>query len=165
MRSATLRAVGRHDDQTIRVVASNRRARHEYEIIEEFEAGLVLVGSEVKTLRGGQGSIQEAYAMVQQGEAQLIGAHIPEYPWAHRRNHEPARTRRLLLHRQQIERIHGAVREKGVTLVPLAVYFKGHLVKCSLALVRGKKLHDKRHTEREREDRKEMRRATLRQRQ
>jgi SsrA-binding protein len=153
--------VARNENE-IRVVASNRRARHEYEILEEFEAGLVLTGSEVKTLRGGHGSIQEAYAMVRGGEAELIGAHVPEYPWAHARNHAPARTRKLLLHRRELDRIHSVVREKGVTLVPLALYFKGHLVKCSLALVRGKKLHDKRATEREREDRKDMRRATLR---
>lgn len=141
------------------MVASNRRARHDYHILEEYEAGLVLTGSEVKSLRAGKASIVEAYAMVKGGQAELIGAHVPEYPWAHHRNHEPTRTRRLLLHAKQIEKIGKAVREKGVTLVPLAIYFKGHLVKCSLALVKGKKIHDKRQTEREREDRREMRRA------
>lgn len=141
------------------MVASNRRARHDYHILEEYEAGLVLVGSEVKSLRAGKASIVEAYALVKDGRADLIGAHIPEYPWAHKRNHEPTRSRRLLLHAKQIDKIGRAVREKGVTLVPLAIYFKGHLVKCSLALVKGKKIHDKRQTEREREDRREMQRA------
>jgi SsrA-binding protein len=150
------------DSEKIRVVASNRRARHDYLILEEFEAGLVLVGSEVKSLRGGKASIQEAYALVRGEEALLIGAHIPEYPWAHQHNHEPTRSRRLLMHAKQIEKIGKAVREKGVTLVPLALYFKGHLVKCSLALVKGKKTHDKRQAEREREDRREMRQASAR---
>ncbi|MEZ5976789.1 MAG: SsrA-binding protein SmpB [Planctomycetota bacterium] len=148
----------------VRVIAANRRARHDFEILQEFEAGLALLGSEVKSLRGGQGSIQEAWVRVSGRDAWLVGAHVPEYREANKQNHETTRVRKLLLHAHEIERIGKAVREKGVTTVPLAVYFKGHLVKCSIALVRGKKLHDKRQTEREREDRKEMRRAVGRQR-
>ncbi|WP_145065753.1 SsrA-binding protein SmpB [Engelhardtia mirabilis] len=143
-----------------RPIATNRRAKHDYLFLEEFEAGIALLGTEVKSLRAGRASIQEAYALVKHDGVTLIGANIPEYPQAGpKMNHEPTRARRLLLHRKEIERLFKKVREKGVTLVPLELLFDGHLVKCRLALARGKKLHDKRSSEREKEAKRDMARA------
>ena len=125
-------------------VVSNRRARHEFEILERIEAGLVLMGTEVKSLRDGQATLQQAYAEVRDGEAWLVGLHIPEYSEGNRANHDPDRPRKLLLHRREIERLAAAVAEKGFTLIPTRLYFRDGRVKVELALARGKELRDKR---------------------
>lgn len=145
--------------ETVRSIAQNRKARHEFEILEELECGMVLKGSEVKSLRGGRASIQEAYGMVKGGELFLLGMHIPEYPQAGPMNHPPVRERKLLAGRRDLERWSKAAREKGVTIVPLEVAFRGHLVKVAMALVRGKKMHDKRETEKRRDAERDMRQA------
>ena len=145
-----------HGDRT---VATNRRARHEYEILETVEAGLVLRGTEVKALRQGQVNFKDAYATIRQGEAWLLGCHISPYSHGTDANHDPERDRKLLLHRREIGRLAGKVAERGLTLVPLRIYFKGGRAKLELGLARGKKLHDKRSALREREVRREMDRA------
>ena len=142
-----------------RVVATNRRARHEYEILETFEAGLVLRGTEVKSLRDGQVNFKDSYATVRNGEAWLRGCHISPYSHGTDANHEPERDRKLLLHKREINRIMGKSAEKGLTVVPLKIYFKGGRIKIEIGLARGKKLHDKRATLRERETRREMEKA------
>ena len=138
-------------DRKLRVVADNRKARFNYEIGEVFEAGVALTGSEVKSLRQGKATIAESYADARAGEIWLVNANIPEYLQAGRFNHLPKRPRRLLLHRNQINKLMGAVEREGMTLVPLKLYFndKGR-AKVELALARGKKLHDKRETEKKR---------------
>ncbi|MEO0649210.1 MAG: SsrA-binding protein SmpB [Planctomycetota bacterium] len=148
------------DDDPLRSIAKNRKARHDYEILDEYEAGIVLRGTEVKSLRAGRASIQEAYVLVRADGADLIGSNIPEYPQAGpRMNHPPDRARPLLLHRRELGALRKRATEKGITVVPLELYFRGPLVKLAIGLARGKKLHDKRQTERDREDRREMRRA------
>jgi SsrA-binding protein len=147
-----------------RVVAENRRARHDYEFLDTLECGIALAGTEVKSLRQGKASIAEAFAMVRRGELWLVGAHIPEYAFGNVHNHPPVRDRRLLVHRRELANWETKVREKGVTIVPLSIYFKGALVKVSIALARGRKLHDKREREREKTDRREMERAVARRR-
>jgi SsrA-binding protein len=135
----------------VRLVAQNRKARFNYEIGEMFEAGIALTGTEVKSLRQGKATIAEAYADARGGELWLVNANIPEYVQAGRFNHPPKRVRKLLLHRRQIDKLMGAVEREGMTLVPLRLYFneKGR-AKLELALARGKKLHDKRETEKQR---------------
>lgn len=145
--------------RTRKPICENRRARHEYEVLDTLEAGLCLVGSEVKSLRGGKGSVVEAYVKLEKGQAWLVDAHISPYDKANRFNHEPRAPRRLLLHKSEIVRWTRKTMEKGLTVVPLRMYFEGPWVKVEIALVRGKKLHDKRDAEREREDRREMDRA------
>ena len=145
-------------------MASNRRARHTFEVLEELECGIVLVGTEVKSLRAGECSIQEAYARIQAGELLLVGATIPEYRHGNQQNHETTRTRKLLAHRREIDKWSKRVREKGMTVVPLEVYFQGSRVKVRVGLCRGKKLHDKRATQRDRDDRRQMERALRRRR-
>lgn len=149
---------------SIRVLAQNRKARHEYEVLAELECGVELTGTEVKSLRQGGGSIAESYAMVRRGELWLVGAHIPEYKQGNVFNHAPDRDRRLLAHRREIAQWYKRVREKGVTMVPLSLYFKGPRVKLLLGLARGKKLHDKRATLKERDDRRDIERAFSRRR-
>ena len=128
-----------------KVVAENRRARFDYHIDDTFEAGIALVGTEVKALRGGQGSIAESYAEVRGGQVWLINANIPEFSHGNRNNHEPKRPRKLLLHEREISRMTGAVERKGMTLVPLSAYFNGRgRAKIELALAKGKQAHDKR---------------------
>jgi len=127
-----------------KLIVDNRRARHEYHLSDRVEAGLVLAGTEVKSLRAGEATLQRAYAEVRDGEAWLVGLHIPEYVEGNRANHDPDRPRKLLLHRREIERLSAAVAEKGFTLVPTRLYFKGGKVKVELALARGKELRDKR---------------------
>jgi len=127
-----------------RVIATNRRARHDYEILETYEAGLVLVGTEVKSLREGKVSLNDAFATVDDGEIWLRGLHIPEYTQGSWTNHVPTRTRKMLLHRRQIETLMGKVHEGRQTLVPLSLYFTGGKVKVELALARGKQTYDKR---------------------
>jgi SsrA-binding protein len=134
----------------------NRRARHEYEWLERFEAGVVLTGTEIKSIRTGQVSLNEAYARVRDGELWLLGMHVPPYKEGSFSNHEPNRPRKLLMHRAEIDRLAGKVGEKGYTLVPTRMYFKNGKVKVDIALARGKKLWDKRRTEKEREAVREM---------
>ncbi|HEY1365170.1 MAG TPA: SsrA-binding protein SmpB [Xanthobacteraceae bacterium] len=138
-------------DSNIRVVAQNRRARFNYQIDETFETGIALTGTEVKSLRQGKATIAEAYADTRGGEIWLVNANIPEYLQGGRFNHPPKRLRKLLLHRRQINKLIGAVEREGMTLVPLRLYFNAAgRAKVELALARGKKLHDKRETERKR---------------
>ena len=142
-----------------RVVASNRRARHEFEILETFEAGLVLRGTEVKSLRTGQVNFKDSYATVKSNELWLLGCHISPYSHGTDANHDPERDRKLLLHAREIRRLLGKVAERGLTIVPLKLYFKNGRAKLEIGLARGKKLHDKRATLRERETRREMDKA------
>src|SRR5215470_11112218 len=142
-----------------RTVASNRRARHEYEILETIEAGLVLRGTEVKALRTGQVNFKDAYATVRNGEVWFLGCHISPYSHGTDANHDPERDRKLLLHQREIKRLTGKIAERGLTLVPLRLYFKGGRAKLEVGPARGKKLHDKRSALREREVRREMDRA------
>ncbi len=130
-------------DKTICV---NRQARHNYFIEETYEAGLVLVGSEVKSLRDGKANLKDSYARIQKAEAFLINAHISQYPGANQFNHDPTRMRKLLLHRREIARLTGKTKERGLTLIPLRMYFKNGKAKVELGLARGKKLYDKRET-------------------
>ncbi len=143
-----------------RNVAQNRRARHEFEILETFEAGLLLLGSEVKSLRQGKASLDEAFVgFDEKGHAVLLSAHIPPYLQANRLNHEPTRPRPLLMHKIEVRRLRQKVKERGLTLIPLQLYFLGPWCKLEFALGRGMKLHDKRHALRAAEDKKETRRA------
>jgi SsrA-binding protein len=134
-----------------KVVADNRRARFDYELLDIFEAGLMLVGSEVKSLRQGRASLADSYASVNDGELWLVNAHIPEFGQANRFNHEPRRPRKLLLNKREIHRLSGGVQREGLTIVPLKVYFNDRgRAKAEIALARGKKQHDKRETEKQR---------------
>lgn len=146
--------------QTDPVIARNRRARHDYEIDEAFEAGIALTGSEVKSLRRGRASLVEAYARIRNDEVWLEQLHIPPYEEASYANHEPLRSRKLLLHRQQIAELRRALEAKGFTLVPLKLYFKGHTVKVELGLAKGRKQHDKRQAIAAREAKRDMERAS-----
>lgn len=137
-------------------VASNRRARHRYEVLDRFEAGIELRGSEVKSLREGKAQIAEAYAAIEDGELWLRNAHIPPYEPAAADNHEPERPRKLLLHRREIDRLMGQAQKKGLTLVPLRIYFKGPRAKLELALARGKEQRDRRRELRDRDQQREI---------
>jgi SsrA-binding protein len=140
-----------------KVVADNRRARFDYAIDEVFEAGIALVGTEVKSLRFGDGSIGDSYAEVKNGEVWLINSHVPEFSHGNRFNHEPKRPRKLLMHQREITKLHGAVARKGMTLVPLSIYFNGQgRAKVELALAKGKNAADKRDTTKEREWKREQ---------
>ncbi len=148
--------------EDVSTVARNSRARFEYHILETWEAGMVLTGTEVKSLRGGKAQLKDGYAHVSGGEVWLHNVHIPPYGPATRENHEPERPRKLLLHRREIERVIGKTREKGLTLVPTRLYFKGSRAKVEIALAKGKDVGDKRQTIKEREMKREMDRATRR---
>jgi SsrA-binding protein len=139
-------------------VATNRRARHKFQVLERMEAGIELQGSEVKSLRDGKAQINEAYAVVDRGEVWLRGAHIPPYPPAAGENHDPDRPRKLLLHRREIERLIGKTAERGLTLVPTRIYFKGSLAKVELALAKGKEGRDRRREIQQRDTRREVER-------
>jgi SsrA-binding protein len=143
----------------IEVVARNKRARHEYHILETWEAGLVLSGTEVKALREGKANLTDAFGIVKDGEVWLLNAHIAPYEKAHLFNHEATRTRKLLLNRREIRKLIGSVERQGLTLVPLELYFKNGRAKVAMALGKGKKLHDKRDDQRKREDERDMARA------
>ncbi len=142
-----------------KVIVSNRRARHDYEIMDSYEAGIVLTGTEVKSLRAGRASLADAYASVEDGEVWLRGVHIPEYGQGSWTNHEPRRTRKLLLHRKEILRLIGKTREAGLALVPLSRYFSAGKVKVALALARGKRSYDKRADLAKRDANREVQRA------
>ena len=141
-------------------IARNKRARHDYHIIETWEAGIVLTGTEVKSLRNGKATLTDAYGIVREGELYLLNLHIPTYEQGNQFNHDPVRTRKLLLHRREIRRLIGSVERQGLTLVPLELYFNPRgIAKVRLALAKGKKLHDKRETARERDAEREIARA------
>lgn len=142
-----------------KVVATNRKARHDYHILDVVEAGLVLTGTEVKSLRLGRASLVDGFAAITDGELWLEGVHIPEYTQGTWTNHEPRRKRKLLLHRHEIEQLAGSTREKGLTLVPLQLYFLDGRAKVEIALARGKRDYDKRQALRERQDRREADRS------
>jgi SsrA-binding protein len=139
-----------------RVIASNRKAFHDYHVLETFEAGLALQGTEVKSLREGQISFKDAYVAIDREEPWLIGCHIAPYHHGSFDNHDPERRRKLLLHRREIKRLIGKVAERGLTLIPLKLYWKGGRAKLEVGLCRGKKLYDKRATIRERDERREL---------
>lgn len=134
-----------------KLIASNKKALHDYFVVQKLEAGVVLTGTEVKALRDGKANLKDAYVIFKNGEAYLFGLHISPYSHGNIQNHEPERTRKLLLHKRELEKLHTQTAEKGLTVVPLRLYFKGPRVKTEIAVVRGKKQYDKRDTERGRE--------------
>jgi len=134
-----------------KVIATNRKAFHDYFVLQKFEAGIALTGTEVKSLREGRVNLKDSYIAIDGGEAFLVGAHISPYSHGNRENHDPERKRKLLLHRREIDRLFGQIVEKGLTIVPLRLYFKSGRVKAEIAVVRGKKLFDKRESEKRRE--------------
>lgn len=142
-----------------KLIAQNKKARFDYFIVDSFECGLVLLGTEVKSLRAGRASLVDGYAMVKDGEIWLHGVHIPEYNEGSWTNHEPRRERKLLLHKQEIEKLIGKSKESGTTLIPLSIYFKDGKVKVELAIAVGKKAHDKRATLMEKQAKREVDRA------
>ena len=143
-------------DKNIRVVTKNRKARYEYEIVDSYEAGIVLIGTEVKAIREGKVNLSDAYARFRGGELWLIGMHISPYTKSDIENHEPLRDRKLLLHSRELKKLFRQVEEKGVSLIPLKIYIKGHLVKVDLGLGRGKRKYDKRAAIAERDQKREM---------
>lgn len=145
--------------EAIKVIATNRKARHDYHIEDSLEAGLVLRGTEIKSIRAGQVNLRDSYASFRDGELWLVNAHISPYQQASYENHEPRRERKLLLNRRELNRLAGKLQEKGLTLVPLKLYLKNSRAKVELGLARGKKSYDKRQTLRERQDQRQIDRA------
>jgi len=148
--------------EDVKVVTKNRRARHDYHVVDSVEAGIVLKGTEVKSVRLGKVQLVDSYARVEDGEMYLHGVHISPYEPGNRFNVDPTRTRKLLLHKSQIRRLHRQVREKGVTLIPLSVYLKSGRVKVEVGLCRGKRQHDKRETIKRRDAERDMQRELRR---
>ena len=144
------------EKQPIKVVAENRKARHNYNIEDKYEAGIVLAGTEVKSLRMGKANLKDSYARIKNGEVFVYQMHIGAYPFAYFDNHDPLRPRKLLLHHYEIKKLYGKVNEKGYSLIPLRLYFKAGKAKLSLALARGKQSHDKRETIRRRDQKREL---------
>lgn len=138
-----------------RLIASNKKALHDYHVLDRFEAGIMLEGTEVKSLRDGKANLRDSYVLVRNGEAFLFNAHISPYGFGNRENHEPLRTRKLLMHRREIDKLGQLVAEKGLSVVPLRLYFRGSRIKAEIAVVRGKKLFDKRETEKRKEAERE----------
>jgi SsrA-binding protein len=151
-------------EQGKKIIASNRRARHEYTIEDTVEAGLVLTGTEVKSLRAGRATLTDGFGQITDSEAWLHGVHIPQYTQGTWTNHEPRRTRKLLLHRREIDRLASSIHEKGLTLVPLSLYFRDGKVKIELGLARGKRTYDKRHDLAKRDAAREVERELRRRR-
>ena len=149
----------KEDDPGIHVICRNKRAFHEYEVFDTLECGLVLTGTEVKSLRDGSASLEDAYAKVEGREVWLLGSDIPEYSMGNRMNHKPKRPRKLLLHRREISKFAGKASQRGFTLVPLRLYFKDGRAKVELAVARGKQMHDKRQAEKKADAQREIRRA------
>lgn len=147
------------NESPIKIISVNRKARHDYFIEDEFEAGMVLRGTEVKSLRLGRANLKDSYARITNGEVFVHQMHISPYPFAHYDNHDPLRTRKLLLHAREIKRLYGKVNEKGLSLIPLKIYFQKGKAKLTLALARGKRKYDKRDTLRRRDQKKELDRA------
>jgi SsrA-binding protein len=148
-----------NDGEPAKVLARNRKARHDYHLLETFEAGLALTGTEVKSAREGKVQLKDSYVEVRDGQAWLVGAHISPYTHGNRQNHDPERPRKLLLRRREIDKLMGRSLIKGQTVVPLAVYLKGSWIKVELALAQGKKLYDKRRAEKEKVVKREMEEA------
>ena len=148
----------------IKVLSDNRHAGHNYHLLERFEAGIALTGTEVKAAKSGKIQLKDSFAEVQGNEAWLLNAHISQYSHGNRENHEPTRRRKLLLHREEIDKLLGKTREKGLTLIPTKMYLKNGRIKVEFAIAKGKKLHDKREAEREREMEAEARAAIWRRR-
>jgi SsrA-binding protein len=144
---------------TMKIIVNNRKAGHDYEIISTIETGIALLGSEVKSLRNGKANLTDAYARIKSGELWLIGLHISAYEKATVSNHDPLRDRKLLVTKMELKKLHRQIEEKGVTLVPLKLYFKGHLVKVEIALARGKKKYDKRAAIAERDLKRDLDRS------
>ncbi len=153
------RGAGSPQEEGIRLVKKNKKAFHDFEILERFEAGIVLLGTEVKSLRDGLVNLDEAYGRIQGGELWLVGAHISEYARRGYAGHEPKRKRKLLLHKREIRKLETKVKERGFTLVPLALYFKKGLAKVEMGLCRGKKLFDKREDMKKKDAAREIKRA------
>ncbi len=147
------------EKENVKVVARNRKAKHEYFIEETYEAGIKLLGTEIKSIREGRVNLKDSFALVKDGEIFLHNMHISPYNQGNRQNHEPERKRKLLLHKRQIKSLLGATRREGYTLIPLSLYLKGNLAKVELALAKGKEKHDKREAIKEREHKREMQRA------
>ncbi len=146
------------EQQSIKTVVRNRKARHEYHVLETFEAGLVLQGTEVKSLRQGRANLQDSYARFDRGELWLLNLHISPYEQGNRFNHDPLRPRKLLLNQRELRKLVGSVEQQGLTLVPLDIYFKRGIAKTTIALVRGKQLHDKREDLKKREHQRDVER-------
>lgn len=149
-------------DDGVKVVCRNKRARHDYELSERYEAGIELTGSEVKSLRLGKANLTDAYARVADGEVWLINLHISPYPFATYNNHDPDRKRRLLMHKKEIRKLFGRTQERGLALIPLSIYFKDGWAKVDLALGKGKRSYDKRQTLKRKDAEREMERAIRR---
>lgn len=143
----------------VKVIATNRKASYEYQLLDRYEAGLVLQGSEIKSIRAGRVSLREGFVQFENGEAWLVNVHIAPYDPAHRQNHEPRRRRKLLLHRREIERLQAGAQEKGFTVVPLRLYLKDGRAKIEIALVKGKRQYDKRQTIAKRDSKRQIERA------
>ncbi len=158
----SVKSASKKESEGVKIVAQNRAASYNYHILDKVEAGIALVGTEVKSLREGKGSLREAYAEVRGGEIWLQNCHIPEYrpggPW----NHNPLRPRKLLLHRRELDKFAGKVQQRGLTMVPLKIYFRGGRAKVELALAQGKKFHDRRQAERDQEAKREAKEAIAR---
>jgi SsrA-binding protein len=146
-------------EEGVKIICRNRRAFHEYLIEDTLECGIVLTGTEVKSLREGSGGLEDAYAKIEDGEVWLLGSDIPEYSMGNRMNHKPKRPRKLLMHRREIAKFAGKASQRGFTLVPLKMYFKDGRAKVELAVARGKQLHDKRQAAKKADAQKEIRRA------
>ena len=151
MKSAAKKA----EREGVKIVAQNRTASYNYDLLDRYEAGIVLVGTEVKSLREGKGGLREAYAEVKGGEVWLVNCHIPEYQPGGPRNHDPLRRRKLLLNRREIHKLVVGTQQKGMTIVPLKVYFRDGMAKCELSTAKGKKFHDRREAERRKEAKRE----------
>ena len=145
--------------ERIKIVAKNRKAHHEFHILEEMEAGMALLGTEVKSLRQGRANLKDSYGKFKNGELYIYQMHISHYPFAYYDNHDPERPRKLLLHKFELKRLYGKIKEKGQTIVPLQIYFKQGKAKVKIALGKGKRTHDKRQAIKEREVKREMDRA------
>lgn len=153
----------KNSNNKYKIIADNRQARYQYHILDTYEAGIELKGTEVKSIRAGRCNLRDGYALIRHGEALLINVHISAYDTASEYfNHDPRRTRRLLLHKQEIRKLVGKIEQQGLTLVPLKMYFKAGWLKVEIALAQGKKLHDKREDIKQREDKRAMQRAMKR---
>jgi len=148
-------AAKKGEREAVKIVAQNRAASYNYELLDKLEAGIVLVGTEVKALREGKGGLRDAYAEIRAGEPWLVNVHIPEYQPGGPRNHEPLRKRKLLLNKREIEKLQVQISQKGLTIVPLKIYFRDGIAKCELAIAKGKKFHDRRESERRKEAKRE----------
>jgi len=152
----------RSQHEGVRIVAQNRAASYNYHLLDSLETGLVLVGTEVKSLREGKGTLREAYAEIRQGQAWLVNCHIPEYQPGGFRNHDPLRKRKMLLHRREIDRLLVQTQQKGMTIIPTKIYFRDGVAKCEVAIAKGKKFHDRREAEKQKEAKREANEAMFR---